>query len=77
MYCITVKRGVRGIFCKKTGAVPVKETEFTNQEIKLALGAFFLPLQPETMQISIAELKEYTTFQPLAEYGGRWGIGLK
>jgi len=79
-YFITVERcnsGRRGVFCSRDGGAFPSDTPHTKDEMWEVLGAFDLILAPKSEPFTEEQLKEYTPFQPLAEYSMQYGIALK
>ncbi len=70
-------KGRRGIFASKDGGSFGKDTQHTQSEMDEILGAFTLILNPQSIELSEDELKEYRRFYPLAEYSNEYGIVLK
>lgn len=70
-------QGKRGILCRKDGGTWSKETQHTQDEMLDFIGLFGLILNPESIELSEAELKEYHRFIPLSEFSGEYGIALK
>ncbi len=69
--------GKRGIFANKKGGAFSKETQHTYDEMWEILDAFLMILNPQSIELSEVELKEYKRFVPLAEYSNQYGIVLK
>ena len=67
-------QGKRGIFAKKDGTSFSKELQHEQEEMHDILGPFSLILNPESIELSDDELKEYHLFYPLAEYSNEYGI---
>ena len=67
-------KGNRGIFCSASGNSFSKETQHSEDEMWEILGAFSLILNPQSVELSEAELKEYHRYYPLAEYSRQYGI---
>ena len=79
-YFLTVdwcNKGNRGIFCNKNGDCFSQETRHTEDEMWEILGAFDLILNPQSIELSEDELKEYRSYTPLAEYSYQYGIATK
>jgi len=77
---LTVDRcseGHRGIFCNLEGQSFGKDTQHTDDEMDEILGPFSLILNPLSIELSEAELKEYHRFVPLAEYSNQYGVACK
>jgi len=70
-------KGRQGIFCDINGNASGKETQHTEDEIWEILGTFTLILNPQSIELSKDELKEYHKFYPLAEYSTQYGIACK
>jgi hypothetical protein len=70
-------KGKRGIFCNKNGNSFSKETQHTEDEMADILGAFWMILNPQSIELNETGLKEYHRFIPLAEYSNEYGIALK
>lgn len=70
-------KGNRGIFCNLEGNSFSKDTQHTEDEMFEILGAFDLILAPESIELSLDELKEYHLYTPLAEYSNQYGIARK
>lgn len=64
----------RGIFCRGNGDAPSSDIPYTQEEIDECLGPFTLILNPKSIELTEEELKEYTTYTPLAEYSNEYGI---
>ncbi len=67
----------RGIFCNANGNSFSKDTQHTEDEMWGILGAFAMILNPQSIELSEDELKEYHKFYPLAEYSNQYGIACK
>ena len=77
---LTVDRcnsGQRGIFCDKSGQPAVRDEPWTEGDMWDYLGDFAMILDPQSQELTEEEVKEYTRFQPLAEYLHIYGIALK
>lgn len=70
-------RGERGIFSNINGNAFSKEAQHTEDEMWEILDAFAMILNPESIELSEDELKEYNRFYPLAEYSNQYGVALK
>lgn len=70
-------KGNRGIFCNKNGESFGKDTQHTEDEMWEILGAFAMILNPQSIELSEDELKEYHLWYPLAEYQNQFGIARK
>jgi len=70
-------KGNRGIFCSKNGASFSKETQHTEDEMWEILDAFSMILNPQSVELSEDDLKEYHRWYPLAEYSDQYGICVK
>ncbi len=70
-------KGNRGIFCNKDGGSFGKETQHTEDEMWEILDAFAMILNPQSIELSEDDLKEYRRFYPLAEYSNQYGIACK
>lgn len=70
-------KGKRGIFCNKEGTPFSQDHPFTEDEAWEVLGPFDLILDPQSLELTEKELKEYCKWCPLAEYSGRFGISIK
>ena len=70
-------KGKRGIFVSLSGNSFSKETPHTEDEMGEILGAFEMILDPQSIELSEEELKEYHLFSPLAEYSDKYGIVCK
>jgi len=66
--------GKRGIFSSINGSAFSKDTQHTEDEMWDILDAFAIILNPESIELSEDELKEYHRFYPLAEYSNQYGI---
>jgi len=76
-YFITVDRcrkGERGIFCDKEGHPFSKESPHSSEEMWEVLGLFDMILWPQSILLTKAEVAQYTTWRPLAEYSHEYGI---
>jgi len=73
-YC---KKGRRGIFCSRSGESKTFDHQPTEEEMCKFIGAFWLILDPQAIQLSLTELKEYSKWTPLAEYTYQYGIARK
>lgn len=69
--------GKRGIFCNADGSSFSKETQHTENEMWEILDDFALVLNPQSIEFSKEELKEYHKFYPLAEYCSEYGVAHK
>jgi len=67
-------KGKRGIFANKNGNSFSKETQHTEEEMWNILDAFAMILNPQSVELSEDDLKEYRKFYPLAEYTNEYGI---
>ena len=67
----------QGIFCSNDGSSFSKETQHTEDEVEEILGAFALILNPQSIEMTAEELKEYRRYTPLAEYSHQYGIAVK
>lgn len=67
-------KGQRGIFARKDGNSFGKDIQHTEDEMWEILGAFAIILNPQSIELSEEELKEYRKFYPLAEYSNEYGI---
>ena len=67
-------KGKRGIFANKNGNPFSKETQHTEEEMWDILDAFAMILNPQSIELSEDDLKEYRKFYPLAEYSNEYGI---
>ena len=67
-------KGKRGIFANKNGNSFSKETKHTEEEMWDILDVFAIILNPQSIELSKDELKEYHKFYPLAEYTNEYGI---
>jgi len=70
-------KGHRGIFCNTKGGSFGKDTQHTEDEMEEILGPFALILNPQSIELDEAGLKEYHRFIPLAEYSHQYGIACK
>ena len=70
-------KGERGVFCSAAGASFSKDTQHTEDEMWDILDVFAIILNPESVELSEAELKEYHLYTPLAEYSHQYGIAHK
>jgi hypothetical protein len=70
-------KGKRGVFCNTQGQSFSKETQHTEDEMWEILDAFSMILSPQSIELSLDELKEYHLFTPLAEYSNQYGIACK
>ena len=70
-------KGNRGVFCSADGKSFCKETKHTTDEMWAILDAFYMVLAPESIELSLDELKEYNLFTPLAEYSHQYGVAIK
>ena len=70
-------KGERGIFASKDGNSFSKETQHTEDEMWGILGLFDMILNPQSLELSEGELKEYHRFYPLGEYKDQYGIVCK
>ena len=70
-------KGKRGIFCTLNGGSFGKDIQHTEDEMADILGAFWIILNPQSIELDEAGLKEYHRFIPLAEYSNQYGIALK
>lgn len=70
-------KGKRGIFCNANGNSFSKESKHTEDEIWEILDAFSMILNPQSIELSEDELKEYHLYTPLAEYSHQYGIACK
>ncbi len=70
-------KGNRGVFCSPDGNSFSQETKHTTDEMWAILDAFYMVLSPESIELSLDELKEYNRFTPLAEYSHQYGIATK
>jgi len=70
-------KGKRGVFANVNGNSFSKETQHTEDEMWEILNAFAMILNPQSIELSEAELKEYHRFYPLAEYSNQYGIVCK
>lgn len=70
-------KGKRGIFCNANGNSFSKERQHTEDEIWEILDAFSMILNPQSVELDETELKEYHSYQPLAEYSYQYGIAHK
>lgn len=79
-YFLTVdwcSKGKRGIFCSDVGKCFSKSEEpHTDEEMNYILGPFALILAPKSELFTMAQVKQYTQFLPLAEYSLEFGIAL-
>ena len=66
--------GRRGIFASMKGNPFSKEIPHTEDEMFDILGAFEMILNPQSIELSEDELKEYHRFYPLAEYSNQYGV---
>lgn len=67
----------RGIFANKNGNSFSQEKQHTEDEILKILDVFAMILNPQSIELSEGELKEYHRFYPLAEYSNQYGIVCK
>jgi len=67
----------RGIFCDTSGNSFSKSTQHTEDEMWEILQAFAIILNPQSMELTSEELKQYHLYKPLAEYSNQYGIALK
>ena len=67
-------KGKRGIFANKNGNPFSKEAQHTEEEMWDILDAFAMILNPQSIELSEDDLKEYRKFYPLAEYSNEYGI---
>ena len=70
-------KGKRGIFSNINGNSFSKEIQHTEDEMWEILDAFSMILNPQSIELSEDELKEYHRFYPLAEYSNQYGVVLK
>lgn len=70
-------KGNRGIFCNTEGGSFGKDTQHTEDEMWEILGAFAMILNPQSIELDEARLKEYHRFIPLAEYSNQYGVACK
>jgi hypothetical protein len=70
-------KGNRGVFCNIKGNSFSQETQHTEDEMWEILGAFALILNPQSIELSEEDLKEYRMYTPLAEYSHQYGIATK
>jgi len=70
-------RGNRGIFCSAGGNSFSKEIQHSEDEMWEILDAFSMVLNPQSIELSEAELKEYHRYYPLAEYSHQYGAACK
>jgi hypothetical protein len=70
-------KGNRGIFCSLDGKSFNQKTKHTTDEMWGILDAFYMVLSPESIELSLEELKEYHLFTPLAEYSSQYGVARK
>ena len=70
-------KGNRGIFCNANGNSFSKEQQHTEDEMWEILGAFEMILNPQSVELDKAKLKEYHLYHPLAEYSNQYGVALK
>lgn len=70
-------KGKRGIFCNANGNSFSKETQHTEAEMWEILGAFAMILNPESIELSEEELREYHLYHPLGEYSNQYGYAYK
>ena len=78
-YFLTVDwccQGKRGIFCDSQGQAFPQETPHTQEEIDRILGPFEMVLGPKSERLSEEQVARCTSWTPLAEYSGVWGIAL-
>ena len=79
-YFLTVEwcnSGKRGLFCSKEGNAFSQDHPFTEDEAWEILRAFDLILNPQSLELTEAELKNYNKWYPLAEYSNEYGIARK
>lgn len=74
---LTVTKGDRGVFCNLEGQSFGKDTQHTEDEMWEILGAFYMVLSPQSIELSEDELKEYHLFRHLAEYSNQYGYACK
>ena len=68
-------KGHRGIFCDARGKGHwLPDRPYTKAEMCEILGPFWLILDPECTAFTEAEMAKYTTWYPLDEYSGQFGI---
>ena len=80
MWYLTVERcnsGKRGVFAQSDGTVISDETQHTQEQMQNFLGGFGIILNPQSIEITDDELREYKNFYPLAEFNEHYGIVLK
>ena len=70
-------KGKRGIFANKNGNSFSQERQHTEDEMWKILAAFAMILNPQSLELSEEELKDYHKFYPLAEYSNQYGIVCK
>ncbi len=70
-------KGRRGIFASLDGSAFSKETQHTEDEMWDILDAFSMILNPQSIELTEDELKEYHQFYPLAEYSDQYGVVCK
>ena len=70
------RMGRRGVFCSNCGDINMSRTQHTRDEMDRYIGAFWLVLDPQSVQMTVGELKRHNQYVPLGEYSHMWGIGL-
>lgn len=71
-------QGKRGIFCNQEGtAFPMDGRPHSEHEMWEILGAFDLVLNPQSIEFTEEELKEFNKWYPLAEYTDQYGYAVK
>ena len=70
-------KGRRGVFCSRDGDISMKRTQHTRDEMDKYLGPFCLVLDPQSIQMTVGEIKKHNQYIALGEYSHMWGIGLK
>ncbi len=70
-------KGNRGIFCNDNGESFGKGAEHTEEEMWQILGTFAMILNPQSIELTKEQLKEYCRFIPLAEYSDKYGVACK
>jgi len=80
-YFLTVDRcsqGQRGVFCSKDGkSFSYLVEPLGSSDADEILGPFALVLAPEWQLMTAAELAEYKTWYPLAEFSNEYGYAVK
>lgn len=67
----------RGIFCSRDGGTFGNDSQHTPDDMWEILGAFAMILNPQSIELTEEELKEYHRWYPLEEYSNEYGICCK